>query len=37
MKTDKQFEEKNVMLLKGPFLIKDEDANIIKKINVIKD
>lgn len=37
MKTDKQFEEKNVMLLKGPFLIKDEDANIIKKIKVIKD
>lgn len=37
MKTDLQFEEKNVMLLKGPFIIKDEDANIIKKLHVIKD
>jgi hypothetical protein len=34
MMTDKKFEEKNVMLVKGPFLIKDEDANLIKKINI---
>jgi len=31
-KINKEFEEKYVLLIKGPFLIKDEDANLIKKI-----
>ena len=34
IKADKKFEEKDVMLLKGPLLIKDENANLIKKINI---
>lgn len=34
VKISKEFEEKYVLLIKGPFLIKDEDANLIKKVSI---